>query len=191
MFEIKNKFNVIVGIVIIILAGIVFVYPTGIKTAKVKDIDRYVSNYPSTEANLAYGGDAYTGIQNAGAQTANNVYSVYEAIEGESKNLEIIAKTQAENMEAMINAIKLFVSFILLAVGLITIGNGVAFAEGDTRYVTETASTDRKPMYPNANDAKMFNTTWECTCGVRNPNYVTTCECGVSKRDAESAKGQH
>ena len=39
--------------------------------------DAYTGGY---ESSLSYGGDAYTGIQNAAAQTANNVRYVTEAV---------------------------------------------------------------------------------------------------------------
>jgi hypothetical protein len=42
--------------------------------------DEYFS-MGSYEANLTYGGDAYTGMQNAAAQAANNIISVNENLE--------------------------------------------------------------------------------------------------------------
>ena len=36
--------------------------------------------YGTTESSKSYGGDAYTGIQNAAAQTATNTYYIGEAV---------------------------------------------------------------------------------------------------------------
>ncbi len=54
----KNKkiFFIVIGVVAIALGVVCFILDTG-----------------SYERNTSYGGDAYTGIQNAAAQTANNV----------------------------------------------------------------------------------------------------------------------
>lgn len=52
----RKSFFVIIGIVAIVLGVVCFILDVG-----------------SYESNIAYGGDAYTGIQNAAAQTANNV----------------------------------------------------------------------------------------------------------------------
>ena len=30
---------------------------------------------------------------------------------------------------------------------------------------------------------KATNGEWVCSCGRTNPNYVTTCPCGINKRD--------
>lgn len=56
-------FGIILGVLTIVLAFVVF--------------SKGVGYY---ESNMSYGGDAYTGIQNAAAQTANNVKYVGEMI---------------------------------------------------------------------------------------------------------------
>ena len=56
-------FGIILGAVTILLAILVFTH----------DVGYY-------ESNLSYGGDAYTGIQNAAAQTSNNVKYVGEML---------------------------------------------------------------------------------------------------------------
>ena len=56
-------FGIILGVLTIVLAIVVFT----------KSVGYY-------EKNVSYGGDAYTGIQNAAAQTANNVQYVGEMI---------------------------------------------------------------------------------------------------------------
>lgn len=61
---IKNHIKFLVGISLIALGVLSFVFI---------DYAYYLSSY---EDNNTYGGDAYTGIQNAAAQTANNVNNV-------------------------------------------------------------------------------------------------------------------
>ena len=65
MFNVKKlkKSLLVVGVVAIVLAVAVFLTDVG-----------------SRESNEYYGGDAYTGIQQAAAQTANNVQEVGKMI---------------------------------------------------------------------------------------------------------------
>ena len=66
---IKNRIKLLAGISLIALGILSFVFI---------DYAYYSSTY---EDNNTYGGDAYTGIQNAAAQTANNVSNVGELLE--------------------------------------------------------------------------------------------------------------
>lgn len=59
-----KKYLLIVGILALILAGLIIIKDVGY-----------------TEANEYYGGDAYTGIQQAAAQTANNVVDLAELVQ--------------------------------------------------------------------------------------------------------------
>lgn len=66
---IKNRIKLIAGVALIAL---------GITSMLFINYTYYFGAY---EDNNTYGGDAYTGIQNAAAQTANNVYNVGELLE--------------------------------------------------------------------------------------------------------------
>ena len=43
--------------------------------------DSYYTSKLDKERKSSYGGDAYTGIQNAGAQTATNAYYIYQRVD--------------------------------------------------------------------------------------------------------------
>ena len=66
---IKNRIKLLAGIALIALGVLSFIF-----------ID-YAYYFSSYEDNNTYGGDAYTGIQNAAAQTANNVNNVGNLLE--------------------------------------------------------------------------------------------------------------
>lgn len=59
----KKNFKLFVGIILAILGIIAII------------MGNSVNYYGGYELESKYGGDAYTGIQNAAAQTANNVYN--------------------------------------------------------------------------------------------------------------------
>ena len=65
MQAIKKNFKLIIAIVIVVMG--IYSIVLGIENS------RY---YGGFETETVYGGDAYTGIQNASAQTANNVANV-------------------------------------------------------------------------------------------------------------------
>ena len=71
------KFGIFVSILVLI-AGIVFFFYSSF------------GDIGSTEYNTEYGGDAYTGIQNAAAQTASNVYYLIICI---SKGIGILTSS--------------------------------------------------------------------------------------------------
>lgn len=53
-------------------------------TARYSQSSSYSSYYSTKldkESKSSYGGDAYTGIQNAGAQTATNAYYIYQRVD--------------------------------------------------------------------------------------------------------------
>ena len=53
----------------------------------------FTFHYHGTISQKEYGGDAYTGIQNACAQTATNVYNTYELIQTISQIFLIVLGT--------------------------------------------------------------------------------------------------
>ena len=161
----------------------------------------------SWEESLAYGGDAYTGIQNAAAQTANNVTYVGDIL--------------AEGFSYLF----LLAGFILLACGLYQVIRkdtpvrvvdtnvapaavpGVAYAAPvapvapNGAYAPYSAAPytapngafmpQQAPVAPRApyvSAAPKTPGSWNCTCGRVHPPYTTSCTCGVSKRDALKAQ---
>ena len=71
------KFGIFVSILVLI-AGIVFFFYSSF------------GDIGSTDYNVTYGGDAYTGIQNAASQTVNNVYYLIICI---SKGIGILTSS--------------------------------------------------------------------------------------------------
>lgn len=69
MEKINRKYEIVKGVILIVIGIVALV------------ISSNISIPGSTESKESYGGDAYTGIQNAAAQTATNVYQVGNGIE--------------------------------------------------------------------------------------------------------------
>ncbi|MBR6549094.1 MAG: hypothetical protein IKT68_06075, partial [Clostridia bacterium] len=76
---------------------------------------------PETEPDLAYGGDAYTGMQQAAAQGANNTMAVYEKVSETNKLLQTKMDTERGATVKMFEAIHMGFGILLLAIGLLTI----------------------------------------------------------------------
>lgn len=109
MTKLSKVLNIFVGIVIIILSICVFTY----------DANFYSVGYaritpPSSESDSFYGGDAYTGIQQAAAQAANNLIPVFEAVEENHSAL----RTVNDNIIKETNAVKFAIGSVLLSFGL-------------------------------------------------------------------------
>ena len=120
-----------------------------------------------TEIDKEYGGDAYTGIQNAAAQTARNLVNLTEAIAFAGGS-------------------------ILLIGGLALIGAGIATLPeeeyGPVTYAPQSQETP--PPAPRPHDGRSHESavaTWTCTCGRTNPDYQQTCSCGVTKQQTRQA----
>ena len=90
----KKVLQIVVGVISIIFAVLCFVLQGDFDTGSLVS-DKY------------YGGDAYTGIQQAAAATARNVYYL-------SKNIESLSK-----------AIMMGFGFLLIVIGLVSIFKGV------------------------------------------------------------------
>ena len=158
-----NILGVIAGIFIIIIA------------VKIMYTSTSISYYPRPQyvANEYYGGDAYTGIQQAGAQTANNVSAVYELI--------------GECTEKTNDLIRSGFSALLFAIGLITLAKSIVInkkspatapevceapaAETFAESCTEPASESTEP----ASESKVC-----INCGAKLPDNQSFCTaCGV------------
>ena len=82
---------------------------------------------PSWEENEYYGGDAYTGMQQAAAQAANNMIPVFEAIEQGNEatktlnqNMMRQANVENDNLLELVSALKCFIGLLVLSIGLLT-----------------------------------------------------------------------
>ena len=140
-----KKFNlvgVIIGVLVIAVA--VFVLALNLEvstpdTTNIQSITKITISAPESESNKYYGGDAYTGIQQAAAQTARNLIPVFEAIEEnseilikENENLKILnnninslSRNNADNDQLLISVIQNGIGVILLAIGLAIIARNL------------------------------------------------------------------
>lgn len=75
--KIKTNFKTVVGIGVILLGIISFIMAS------------FTSNHGTFVSDKYYGGDAYTGIQNAVADTANNINSLINAVNDTYTNIMI------------------------------------------------------------------------------------------------------
>ena len=71
MTKFGKVLGIFVGLVIIALSVVVFMYDVDSSNIQLDFV--YA---PGSEPEITYGGDAYTGIQQAAAQTANNLICV-------------------------------------------------------------------------------------------------------------------
>lgn len=117
--------GIALSIAIILSSVLVFTFNTNATTPRMDDV--VIEELPSvdSETDKYYGGDAYTGIQQAAAQTANNLIAVFGSLQNISggivtlnNNLENQAVAQASNMEALMRLVKLSAGLIILAIGL-------------------------------------------------------------------------
>lgn len=130
-----KKLNVIglaIGIVILVCSYFVFSFDTAINTPRMEKIILETINAPEYESNKSYGGDAYTGMQQAAAQAANNLVPVFEAIEENNgaiatlnRNSIAAANAEAENIVAVISTIKYCAGFVMLSIGLAVISQNI------------------------------------------------------------------
>lgn len=72
----KNSAFILIVKILVAIALIV----SGICAFLVSDYSESTGSL-KTESDSSYGGDAYTGIQNAGAQAATNAYYIYKRID--------------------------------------------------------------------------------------------------------------
>lgn len=130
MSKISNYVGVAVGVLIIIFSIVVFNLDTVMHTDDPEKIPTITEaqEAPESESNSYYGGDAYTGIQQASAQTANNLIPVYYSILQTNENTSALnetigvqMKSDAKNMEKAVSAITTCFGFLLLAIGLLTL----------------------------------------------------------------------
>lgn len=86
--------------------------------------------YGDTESNLSYGGDAYTGIQNAAAQTATNTYYVNKSI------------------SALIECIKTISGYMFIVVGITFSSLSKAFSPAKKNAVVAATPVTPAPVTP-------------------------------------------
>lgn len=149
-----------IAAVMLILVGIV---------AIILGISAYDMSTGQEESDERYGGDAYTGIQRAAAQTARNVVKVAEAITFSAGS-------------------------VLLIGGLAMIAGGVAILpQKEVQIEKEPFVTDEESdiepiiveRQPKNIDHQPVRTAtgWRCACGKEYPVYVSSCSCGGNKSD--------
>ena len=132
MFKKLNLLGVIVGILVIAFSVVVFCYDPEMYIPSMTEIVYDEIGEPSYESNKSYGGDAYTGIQQASAQAANNLVAVYDAVVQNNnaiqifnRNLKTAANSDMCNAEQIVLAMQYFFGFLLLSVGLLTLAKSV------------------------------------------------------------------
>lgn len=135
--------------------------------------------YGSTEGNKSYGGDAYTGIQNAAAQTATNVYWTMKIVYNIAVCLKIIGGF----------------AFVIVGLAFLAVGwkNYVISGEPVSgELVTgESAPGATKTMLGNftgttgGRKRETDISAWECNyCFCKNPADAVRCgNCGERRHD--------
>ena len=134
MLKKLNLVGIIIGVAIMACSYFVFSFEVETNIPSMKNITLNIISYPENEDNEYYGGDAYTGIQQAAAQAANNLIPVFNAIR--ANNTAIIelngnnikaAESEAKNSGAIISTIKYCVGFVMISVGLTVISKSIEF----------------------------------------------------------------
>ena len=121
MLDKQKIIGLISGVLIVIFAVIVFASGVNVYAPSVDKTDLYSAFEPEFEEDEYYGGDAYTGIQQAAAQSANNAISVYDAVVAGNVAAATQAENQARNIRTAVETIKTCFGFLLLSIGLLTI----------------------------------------------------------------------
>lgn len=133
--------GVFVGLIIVVFSIVVFNFDAYISYEKPESIKKVdgADSAPEKEENGYYGGDAYTGIQQAAAQAANNIIPVYYSVLQTNQNIKTVNETigiqmesQAKNLELVLKALKTFFGYLLLSIGLLTV----------LKYLSRIFSTD-------------------------------------------------
>lgn len=131
--------GIIVGVLMIAFAVVVFAstpqYTSSINSGSTnaKEID--YSAYTEYEDNKWYGGDAYTGIQQAAAQAANNLiavnnsvetsneylYNINKNLDGINYTIEHIGSPLQNNFSIFTDYLKMCLALVFVSAGLLTI----------------------------------------------------------------------
>ena len=147
----KKPFGVmflLIGIVSVILGMVSFSMETG-----------------SYELNVSYGGDAYTGIQNAGAQAANNMVYL------------------AEVTSFGFGAVLTVAGVVMMIFGIKTLSASEQQVQQSREKIEEESVISEVKPTERPVEAMPENhpTWWKCSCGRSNHNSVKTCQCGKSR----------
>lgn len=134
-----NLIGVIIGIVIMVCSSFAFSFDVKINNPK---LDNNIISSPEREADEYYGGDAYTGMQQAAAQAANNLIPVFEVIKTNNGLIIEAAEAEADNAEAVVTTIKYGVGLILLAIGLTVISKNIVFEISFAKKEEKTQATE-------------------------------------------------
>ena len=150
----KNLIGAVVGVVIIILSITIFARNINMSKPEMNNIFKSVITAPEEEENEYYGGDAYTGMQQAAAQAANNLIPVFEATEdarnaliAANDNIQIAAKAQANNLAKAVAAMQYCFGMLLLSVGLLTVAKNLGAMLEDVKFKPVGAVEDAVPVF--------------------------------------------
>jgi hypothetical protein len=136
----KHYIGLVAGVLIIVFSFVVFGLDVNVKAPNIKQSDLYSETEPEFEDDKYYGGDAYTGIQQAAAQAANNTKSLYEAVVAGNIALADHAEAHAKNIESVVITVKTCFGFLLLSMGLLTVVKySDVFFSDDKKKVVATA----------------------------------------------------
>ena len=122
---------------------------------------------------IEYGGDAYTGIQNAAADTANNVLK--------AGGIVVAALGQALLVYSQIKAFEYEVNQ----------KNHQELLDALAKVTLETSEEDKSIEMDPYEISLLAKGGWKCDCGEIHGSYLSTCSCGKTKRDvlASQKKG--
>lgn len=135
--------GILAGVAIIVMSVLVFNLDVNFDRARtseaeLKSVEIDYISAPSKESDKYYGGDAYTGIQQAAAQTANNLVPVFDAIQennvaiqtlnsnlienaaNEVNNADVKAKNDAKNITTAVTLVRDCFGYLILAIGVLT-----------------------------------------------------------------------
>lgn len=183
MKSIFTAVSMIAAIVMFILAMMLFTSNIGVLPPGVMQSSEIPYNHE-------YGGDAYTGIQNAAAATARNVAQTNELIV-QMVQESVKSDRQMYELERMgFGAVALATGFAFLLVSLYSNGQyrKERAAEEAKRvlpsfYPTPTPTPAPAPTSTPSAPAGVMKDGWLCTCGKMNPQYMSSCTCGKTARE--------
>lgn len=146
----------------------------------------FFSKAPNEEANLswydttyldsgftAFGGDFYTYVNNNTAQAAEalmaSVRNQYDIVTQISKSCAAVSKAGG---------------VLLLALGMLGFcGFGIVYNVPEKPPYATYSATESIIVKPSSDEQQADAGEWQCTCGRVHKNYVSSCSCGVNKRD--------
>ena len=132
MLKKLNLVGLIIGVAIIVCSFLVFNFDAETESPDMNAVSLDSISAPQYELDKSYGGDAYTGIQQAAAQAANNLIPVFNAVRENTDavikangNNILQAEAYAQNLTGAVTIVKCGFGFLLLTIGLVVISKNV------------------------------------------------------------------